>query len=78
MQRLVVKVEPLQMQCQQVGERLELQSLVGVALAAAVVAVVLVVSVQNLGLDKPAQCLLLQAGRVSSDEHALTFDLIGL
>ena len=59
MQSLVVEVKPLQMQRQQIGEGLELESLVGVALAAAVVAVVLVVTVQDLWLHKAAQSLLL-------------------
>ena len=60
MQRLIVEVEALQVEGEQVGERLELESLVGVTLLAAVVTVVLVVAVQDLRLDEPSQSLLLR------------------
>ena len=56
-QRVVVEIEALQVQRQQVGETREFQSFVGVALFVALVAQVLIVSVQRFRADERLQGL---------------------
>lgn len=57
MKRVVVKVEALQMESEQIREAGEFESLMGVALFPALLAPILIVSIQGFGCDERLQSL---------------------